>query len=334
MEIYDLHCDLLEYLAELEGATAFDEAARASIPQLRAGGVAFQTLAMYTDTQLEPVQSFERQAVLFEGLEQSYPNDFLCIKTFSDLAKAEQSKKIAVLAAIENASGFANEEESLDLCFKRLGNLISRLSPLLYISFTHFGENRFSGGNATQAVGLKADGEELLSFLSGKNIALDLSHTSDKAAHDMLNYIDGNGLKFQIIASHSNFRTVCDQERNLPDELAKEVIKRGGVIGLNFVCDFIGPESTDSFTRQIEYALELGAKDTLCLGADFFCTDNIPDHFKMPADYKFFHEGFDSSACYPRFVRKIDDQLGLDDEIKSKILRKNAETFLKRVLSA
>ncbi len=70
---------------------------------------------------------------------------------------------------------------------------------------THHGENRFGGGNST-GIGLKKDGEALLEYISEKKIAIDLSHTSDALAGDILNYIVKNKLGLSVLASHSNFR--------------------------------------------------------------------------------------------------------------------------------
>jgi len=48
----------------------------------------------------------------------------------------------------------------------------------------------------------------------------------------------------------------------LPDELTKELIKRGAVIGLNFVRHFIG-DNPEDFLEHIEHAFKLGAEDAL-----------------------------------------------------------------------
>ena len=73
--------------------------------------------------------------------------------------------------------------------FVRLDTLIREIGPILYISLTHHGENRFGGGNKADA-GLKDDGEALLDYIDGKHIAIDLSHTSDALAHGIVNHID------------------------------------------------------------------------------------------------------------------------------------------------
>jgi len=105
--------------------------------------------------------------------------------------------------------------------------------------------------------------------MSGENIAIDLSHTSDVLAQDILNFIDKRKLSLTPIASHSNFRVIAQVARNLPDEMAQEIIRRGGVIGLNFMRAFLGSQGIGNLNRQVEHASKLGVISHLCFGSDF-----------------------------------------------------------------
>ncbi len=69
-------------------------------------------------------------------------------------------------------------------------------------------------------------------------IAVDLSHTSDRLADEILNEIDRKGYTMGVIASHSNARKVCHHPRNLPDHLIKEIVARKGIIGINLYKKF------------------------------------------------------------------------------------------------
>lgn len=281
MQVADFHCDLLSYLAEGDDRTAYDAASHASIPQMQAGQVALQTLAVYTKTTPDSVRQGTKQAEIFFQIEKKYP----------------EFKTIKPVMAIENASSFCEEQEPLDKGFERLQSWLKRAGKIAYISLTWNGENRFGGGNATQ-VGLKPDGKELLRLMEGKNIAIDLSHTSDRLAEELLEFTEG--LEIPVIASHSNFRTVSFHPRNLPDIIAKEIGARKGLIGLNFVRVFLGNQGPEAFLKQAEHADKLGLLNHLCFGADFF-----PDH-DMPPELSymkpFFLEGFENSSCYPRVI--------------------------------
>lgn len=306
MQIADFHCDLLSHLAEDESHTAYDPASRASIPLLKAGGVALQTLAIYTQTETSSVKKGTKQAEIFFHLSQKYPAFASEIKT---------------IVSIENASGFCDEKEPLTNGLERLEEWLKKAGRIAYISLTWNDENRFGGGNAT-TVGLKKDGLKLLQWMNKKNIAIDLSHTSDKLAEDILKATEN--LDIIPIASHSNFRKVSDHPRNLPDHLAKEIAARQGLIGLNFVRVFLGSQGPEDFIRQLEHADKLGLLDHFCFGADFFADHVLPPErsYLLPM----FNAGFDNASCYPKVVQLLEKHL--PHAIMEKIAYKNLTEFL------
>ena len=282
MQISDLHCDLLSYLAAGSKHSAFDPESHASIPMMKAGGVALQTLAIYTKTKEGSAINGAKQAEIFFNLSQKY---------------SEFQSEIKTVVAIENASSFCDENEPLEQGLERLESWYKKAGFIAYISLTWNDENRFGGGNATE-VGLKPDGRVLLQWMSGKKIAIDLSHTSDRLAEEILEAIQD--LDITPIASHSNFRQVAEHPRNLPDIVAREIAQSGGVIGLNFVREFLGKRGPEDFIRQLEHADKLGILDYLCFGADFFSDQDLPKELEYLKP--FFYPGFENSSCYPRVI--------------------------------
>ena len=302
VEIADLHCDLLSYLADDESRTPFNEEARCSVPQLQKGRVFFQTMAIFTQTEKQAVRSAQKQFEIFCTLPNIYP------QTFAHLTSLQIPKpdgRVYIALAIENASGLCDENESLEKGFIRFSRYQTMGGPIIYISLTWNQENRFAGGNLSK-VGLKRDGELFLEYLEGKRSAIDLSHTSDRSAYDILNYIDKKGLKVIPIASHSNFRAICNQPRNLPDEIAQEILKRRGVIGLNFFKAFVGKNLPDDFMRQVEYARSVGALNQFCFGADFFYDQQLPTSFYPPP---FYYKPFSNAGCYPHLITYLNEIL-------------------------
>lgn len=315
MPIIDFHCDLLAYLEGQAGSQPSDKRARCSLPQLQAGGVKAQVLAIFVDTDRRSVLKAERQMQIFADLPQVTGSAVEIIDR-DWWNSFEEKQTTGIIPAFENASGFCGEEESLETGFDRLASFHTHVANVAYVSLTWNSENRFGGPPGT-GIGLKQDGKELLSFLDGRGIAVDLSHASDTMAHDILTAIDIKGLDIPIIASHSNCRAVMDQPRNLPDELIREVISRDGVIGLNFVKKFVG-----SFEAQIDHFHALGAEEALVLGADFYFEDDPSLNLERPEGGTFDPE-FDGSDCYPRFVEKYG--------ITEKTAFTNAKRFLSRV---
>ena len=315
LPVIDLHCDLLAYLRYNRAQhNSMQADSRCSLPLLREGGVKTQVLAVFTETQPHSTLNAQEQIACYQEMLKKH-SDWCA--SFSELD--EKSSRIHFSLALENASGLLEEEESFEKLFQRF-----ETQDWLYISLTWNEENRFGGGNAT-SVGLKQDGELFLEYMDGKQVAIDLSHTSDALAHGILNHIHKKGLKLIPIASHSNLRRVKDHPRNLPDELAKEIMRLGGVIGLNFVRHFVGDHPKD-FIQHIEQALTIGGENHLCLGADFFGGIPMP---KIEHLRPFFQESYSNSACYPHFLSFLETAFSMQQI--QKIAHQNAEAFFKRL---
>ncbi len=305
--IFDLHCDLLLYLEKGEGRTPFDLASRCSIPQLREGGIKHQIFALFTETSPMSVVSGKKQLKIFQGFLKS---DSLDVSPAS----------VIPFLAIENASSFCSEDEPLKEGLKRFNEIIDSVKPL-YISLTWNTENRFGGGAHTM-IGLKEDGKRVLELLSEVNIALDVSHASDPLAYESIDFIEKNNLNLSIIASHSNSRHVKNVPRNLPDAIAKEIIKRKGLIGLNLCRQFIGEKEEDILEHLLHW-LELKGEDVICFGADFFYEADVPSSKGKTIYFRTFQD----ASCYKHLIAFIQKELKLPQRSIDKLASLNAETF-------
>lgn len=323
--IADMHCDLLLYLSQNSGRTALNPEVRCSLPQLRAGNVKLQTMAVFTLTEKGSTLKAQNQLEHFAQLPQKYPEDFYIVKKNDPLEPIFPTHAIKILLAIENASGLFEEDEPLENGFQRIQSIENNVGKISYISLTWNLENRLGGGAHT-TIGLKEDGRKVIDFLHQKKIALDLSHTSDHLAYDILNYVEKKDLKIPIIASHSNFRTIRHVPRNLPDEIAKEIIRRKGVIGFVLYRDFVGAESPLDFIRQCEYLLKLNGASHGCFGADFFCGTDLPPAFQKPLDKLFFVD-FQDASVYQSILDLWKKNLGLSLEILEGIAYRNFLNF-------
>ncbi|MCK5220506.1 MAG: membrane dipeptidase, partial [Candidatus Aminicenantes bacterium] len=63
---------------------------------------------------------------------------------------------------------------------------------------------------------------------------IDVSHISDKSFFDVMEISDA-----PVIASHSCARTICDNPRNLTDDMLKLLAEKGGVIQLCILSEYI-----------------------------------------------------------------------------------------------
>ncbi len=325
MQIVDLHCDLLSYL-HYEKGHQYDTAARCSIPQLMEGNVLLQTLAIFTYT--ADAQSSEAgiaQSEIFANLLAEEEDKVFSVTNLDDLEELEDEDRVGFIAAIENASGFCAEHETMEQGFENLETIIENTGKLLYISLTHHHKNRFGGGNYTH-IGLTDDGRQVLDYLSGRKIAIDFSHTSDELAYDILTYITTQNLDLPVLASHSNFRAIHQNKRNLPTELAQELLNRGGIIGLNWIKSFLG-RTKEKYFQHLAFGLSLAAETQICMGTDLF-------YFNQPEDKPNinFFEPYQTAADYPNFIEDLLAHQLLDERQLKNFTKNNALNFLEKLL--
>lgn len=325
--IIDIHCDLLIYLTRKNSDINTTTDIGSSIPFLKKGNVKLQTMAIFVPTEADSHHLGLQQSQIFKDLASSDAgNTDLYVIEKEHLSALDSREGIGMVASVENASAFCDEKMSLKEGFENLETIISNVGKLFYISLTHHAENRFGGGNYSTA-GLKADGEALLDYMAGKNIALDFSHTSDALAHDLLTYLTKQNLEVPTIASHSNYRPVWDHPRNLPDEIALEIIKKEGLIGVNFLRSFVNTDNPDALYDHIAHGIDLGGGDAVCFGADYFNTGTHPDPARIP----FYFPAHENAGVYPNITAEIEKRFGRD--AAHKISSENVVQFLNRLWS-
>jgi membrane dipeptidase len=100
----------------------------------------------------------------------------------------------------------------------------------------HFGHNTYIHGTGTEG-GLKPPAKDLFKALREAGMILDITHMADQAVWESLDLWDG-----PILASHCTCRSIVKGQRHLTDDMIRELIRRGGIIGLVFCQFFIDPD--------------------------------------------------------------------------------------------
>ena len=175
-------------------------------------------------------------------------------KDAQDMQKAHAQGKAAVFLSVEDVSVMGSLAEQIwDLGFR-------------FAMLTWNYENTYGCGAVTdQTKGLTNEGRTLAKRLVNQKIILDLSHLSDQGVEDVLQLTDR-----PVVASHSNVRQICNHPRNLKKEHIQELIRRNGLLGMNFYKEFVGKQpDTEQLFRHMDNVLELGGEDILAFGGDF-----------------------------------------------------------------
>lgn len=122
----------------------------------------------------------------------------------------------------------------------------------------------------TPDTGLTARGHAVLETGNALGMVWDVSHLSDAAFAEV-----AAGAEKPPCATHSDFRALCPHPRNLTDEQARTVFRRGGMVGLNLYPPFLG-DTADRLLAHLDHALALGGEDCIGFGFDIDGIDALP----------------------------------------------------------
>jgi membrane dipeptidase len=206
------------------------------IPRMKKGGMGAQFFAVYVSaTYVEGNHAANRTLQMIDTVKhdiiEKYPNDFMFALTADDVRRAHQQHKIAALMGIEGGHAI---EDSLRLLrdFYALG--------IRYMTLTHSNSNHWadSSGDANKPNnGLTAFGKDVVREMNRIGMMVDISHVADKTFWDALEVSAA-----PPFASHSSCRAISPAPRNMTDEMIQALAKKGGVVQINFSCDFLNPE--------------------------------------------------------------------------------------------
>lgn len=183
---------------------------------------------------------------------------FLLAKKTKDIQEAKKSGKIAVLLGFEGA----------DPVGENLGNLRNFYHiGLREVQLTwNFGNNVCDGIYETRNAGLTEFGEELIKEMNRLGILIDTSHINSKGLEDAIEVSSQ-----PIYMSHTCSRALVDHPGNIIDEQAKMIAKKGGVIGVCFLPQFVAKKNAtvEHVLDHLDHFVELVGSEYVGLGPDY-----------------------------------------------------------------
>jgi membrane dipeptidase len=206
------------------------------LPRMKKGGMGGQFFAVYVAASyVEGNRSAHRTLDMIDTVRhdivEKYPNDFLFATTAADIRRAHKMHKIAALMGIEG--GHAIEDSPRIL--RDYYDLGVRYMTLTHANSNHWADS--SGDTNKPNNGLSPLGKEIVHEMNRLGMIVDISHVSDKTFFDALETSQA-----PIFASHSSCRAISPAPRNMTDEMIQALAKKGGVIQINFACDFLNPD--------------------------------------------------------------------------------------------
>jgi membrane dipeptidase len=286
--LIDLHNDWpLQFRRVAEGKKP--DTSHTGAARLRAGGVNAVFLAAYVPAQYAKTKGAaaryaqEQIDLIRERIVPQNPGAFVFARTASEIEAARTEGKIAVSIGIEGGHAIEDSLERLRAFYA---------SGVRYMTLTHSNTNGWAdssgdagkpGGN--RHGGLSPHGEKVVREMNRLGMMVDISHVSDETFWDVMRVTTA-----PVIASHSSCRALTNHSRNMTDEMIRAVGKNGGVVHINFACDFINEDirkaskaqkkkmraTIDDVVAHIDHAVKLAGDEAVGIGSDFDGIDCAP----------------------------------------------------------
>lgn len=301
----DGHCDFLYGMAN-DGYDLKRPKPRQSVTLagLKAGNVKLQLFAAWIDVKHRRpyLQQFMSMADAFERMLKENPELTRLTPDFD-----VNGDRIAAMLTIEGGEAIEGQADVLR-CVHRMG---AKAMTLTWNTRNELAEPAVK----KRKRGLTFLGKEIVREMGAIGMAVDVSHLNDAGIGDVLKE------NVKVFASHSNAREVFYSERSLPDELIREIARRGGTVGVNFYHKQLTHAEyavIGDVARQAEHILKVGGEDCLAIGSDFDGMGRYP-------------EGLADPSGLPNLIPAL-ESCGITGETLEKACWKNLMRFAKSLL--
>lgn len=321
--VADLHADMLLWMRDPSERHA---RGHTDLPRLREGGVKLQVFTAVTKTpknlnydendadsdeitllaiaQRWPVRTWssilERalyQASRLDRLERVAGDDFVLVKTKTDLQRALNGNALAGVYGIEGAHPLEGDLANIDRLYD---------AGLRVMGLQHFFDNELGGSlHGKSGSGLTDFGRAAVDAASARGMIIDIAHSSEQVVRDVLARNEK-----PVIVSHTGLKGHCDSPRNISDTLMQEIAENGGLIGVGFWDGAICTPTPEGIAGAIIFAIGVVGPDHVALGSDFDGTVTAP---------------FDASELAVLTQALLDG--GLDEQTIRAVMGENAIRF-------
>lgn len=276
MKIFDAHCDVLMKLF-LNPQISFKDSEKLHITKqsLLKNGAKVQCFAIYIPENVHPDLRFSAALQMVDLFYKKIivEQEMKLIRSRADIT-ALQVNEIGAILTLEGCD-----------C---IGQDLSKLKTLLRLGVTSVGltwnhaNSVADGALEPRGAGVTSFGQEVIQLLNEQSIWCDVSHLSEAAFWDTIQFAD------YPIASHSNVYNLCAHPRNLKDDQILALLKKDAVIGITFVPPFLTNKpiaSISDILKHIDYVASLGGEQQIGLGSDFDGIDQTVDQLSSYHEY-------------------------------------------------
>lgn len=191
-------------------------------------------------------------------------------KRLSDFYRAKKEEKMAWVQVLESATMIENELDRIEILY----GMGVRMMGITYSESNNLG----SGLKEKRDGGLTTFGEKAVKRMNKIGMAIDVSHSGNKTALDVIEKSNK-----PVFITHIGAKSLWNIKRLKPDNVFKACAKNGGVIGIE-----AAPHTTvtkdnpyhnlDSYMEHFEYIKGLVGIKHLAFGPDTLFGDHVGLH--------------------------------------------------------
>jgi membrane dipeptidase len=174
----------------------------------------------------------DRAVALIDAVDkmcQKYPQLVGKATTPAEASKLKQEGRLAAFIGMENGYPIGTDLSLIEVFAKR---------GVRYITLCHSSDNQICDSSTDRRdpedKGLSEFGRQVVAECNRLGVMVDVSHISDKSFADVL-----RATKAPIIATHSCCRALCDNPRNLTDDMIRALARNGGVLQMCFLSGYL-----------------------------------------------------------------------------------------------
>jgi membrane dipeptidase len=198
---------------------------RLDFPRMKEGGLDAAFFGVFVSqgerTPEGNLRAMKRADAIFDSIYAMlgrFPDEAGLATSPADACKLKRQGRRAIFIGIENGYPIGNDLSLIKAYYAKGAR---------YITLCHSRNNDIcdSSTDSTEFNGLSEFGKNAVKYMNMTGMMVDVSHVSDKSFYDVISLS-----KAPVIASHSCARALCDNRRNLDDDMLRALAKNGGVI--------------------------------------------------------------------------------------------------------
>eukprot|EP00118_Oscarella_pearsei_P027008 m.310649 g.310649 ORF g.310649 m.310649 type:complete len:423 (+) comp53475_c0_seq1:15-1283(+) len=251
------------------------------LPRLKAGQLAAQFWVSFADCDAQfkdATRVFIDQVDVIHRLTEMYSEDMEFVRTASGIEEAFANGRIASLVGVEGGHAIDSSLGTL----RQFYSLGAR-----YMTLTHSCNTPWADSCSVppEHDGLTDFGKEVVLEMNRLGMMVDLSHVSPDVMKDAINVT-----RAPVIFSHSAAFALCNNSRNVPDDILDLMSDNGGVVMVNFVNEYINcstEASLEQVADHIDYIANRSGVDHVGIGSDYDGVPHLPTGLEDVSKYPY-----------------------------------------------